>query len=441
MLYFSLSYQTKFHKFIDVCCLISGSVFKDHSPSPLRLRANQDSIASQETCQHLFFDSFEFLYSADPVSPSAFLIYHYHFSIARSFFIIFEVIRVVGPFIGGIVIAFILYKPAHALERLCLKSEKKFFKNNAKGISVLSCYLALVLILAVMLYLLLPRLFGSAMNLVQNLPTYYNSAIDYLKGMAGADGKVLGFDLIGFLNNLSIGSILSFFDVSSVGKYAGEIVGATGAIVDIFMAFVVSIYVLLGKNHLIKVFKMLIGLLIPRERIEKLGGVAVRSSHIFYGYIYSQLIDSAIVSVILTIVFVIIGLPYALLLGIIMGLCNIIPYFGSIIGGVGVVLVTLISSGDILKAVIALVCIIVVQQLDANLIQPRIVAESVGLRPIYVLLAIMIGSGLFGFVGILISVPVMAVIRMLIVEYIKSLGGKDTPIVEKQKELASEKEG
>ena len=354
---------------------------------------------------------------------------------------IFEVISVVGPFIGGIVIAFILYKPAHALEKLCLKSEKKFFKNNAKGISVLSCYLALVLILAVMLYLLLPRLFGSAMNLVQNLPTYYNSAIDYLKGMAGADGKVLGFDLIGFLDNLSVGSILSFFDVSSVGKYAGEIVGATGAIVDIFMAFVVSIYVLLGKNHLIKVFKMLIGLLIPRERIEKLGGVAVRSSHIFYGYIYSQLIDSAIVSVILTIVFVIIGLPYALLLGILMGLCNIIPYFGSIIGGVGVVLVTLISSGDILKAVIALVCIIVVQQLDANLIQPRIVAESVGLRPIYVLLAIMIGSGLFGFVGILISVPVMAVIRMLIVEYIKSLGGKDTPIVEKQKELASEKEG
>jgi len=100
------------------------------------------------------------------------------------------------------------------------------------------------------------------------------------------------------------------------------------------------------------------------------------------------------------------------------------------------VLVTIISSGDILKAVIALVCIIVVQQLDANLIQPRIVAESVGLRPIYVLLAIMIGSGLFGFVGILISVPVMAVIRMLIVEYIKSLGGKDTPLVEKQRELA-----
>ena len=349
---------------------------------------------------------------------------------------IFDVISVVSPFIGGIVIAFIIYKPAYALEKLFLKSEKSFLKNNARGLSVLSCYLAFIILLAVILYMLLPRLFGSAMNLVQNLPNYYNSAIEYLKNMAGTDGKVLGFDLVGFLNNLSVTNILSFFDISSLGKYAGEIVGATGTIVDVFMAFVVSIYVLLGRNHLLRVFKMLLSMVIPKERINRLGGITVRSAHIFYSYIYSQLIDSAIVSVLMTIVFAIIGLPYALLLGILMGLCNIIPYFGSIIGGIGVVLVTLISSGDILKAVIALALIIVVQQLDANLIQPRIVAESVGLRPIYVLLAIMIGSGLFGFVGILISVPVMAVIRMLIVEYIKSLGGKDTPLVQKQRELS-----
>lgn len=352
---------------------------------------------------------------------------------------IFDVLSVLSPFIGGIVIAFILYKPTYALEKFFSKSEKKFLKNNAKGISVLSCYSALVLILAGILYLLLPRLFGSAMSLVQNLPTYYNSAIEYLTNLAGSDGKIFGFDLVGFLNNLSVSSILSFFDISSVGKYAGEIVGATGALVDVFMAFIVSIYILLGKNHLIKVFKMLLGMIIPRERIDRLGGVTVRSSHIFYSYIYSQLIDSAIVSVIMSVVFAIVGLPYALLLGILMGICNIIPYFGSIIGGVGVVLITLISSGEILKAVIALVCIIVVQQLDANVIQPRIVAESVGLRPIYVLLAIMIGSGLFGFVGMLISVPVMAVIRMLIAEYLKELGGRDTPIVEKQRELAQEK--
>ena len=349
----------------------------------------------------------------------------------KVFAAILNVISVISPFIGGIVIAFILYKPAYALEKLCLKSNKSFLKNNARGISVLTCYLALILLLAVILYLFLPRFFNSVMELVQDLPGYFNSAVAYISGLIGPDGKIFGIDVSGILSSINVNDILSFFDLNAVGKYAGEILGATGAIVDVFMAFVVSVYVLLGRNHLIKVFKKLLSLVIPRERISKFKGLSVRISEIFYNYIYSQLIDCAIVCVLLTIVFYIIGLPYALLLGILMGLCNIIPYFGSIIGGIGVVLITLISSGDILKAVIALVLIIVVQQVDANLIQPRIVAESVGLRPLYVLLAIMIGSGLFGFVGIIIGVPVMAVIRMIIVDYIKRLGGKDTPIVEK----------
>lgn len=358
----------------------------------------------------------------------------------KVFAAILNVISVISPFIGGIVIAFILYKPAYALERLCLKSNKSFLKNNARGISVLACYLALILLLAVILYLFLPRFFNSVMELVQDLPGYFNSAVAYISGLIGPDGKIFGIDVSGILSSINVNDILSFFDLNAVGKYAGEILGATGAIVDVFMAFVVSVYVLLGRNHLIKVFKKLLSLVIPRERISKFKGLSVRISEIFYNYIYSQLIDCAIVCVLLTIVFYIIGLPYALLLGILMGLCNIIPYFGSIIGGIGVVLITLISSGDILKAVIALALIIVVQQVDANLIQPRIVAESVGLRPLYVLLAIMIGSGLFGFVGIIIGVPVMAVIRMIIVDYIKRLGGKDTPLVEKQRELAAEKE-
>ena len=358
----------------------------------------------------------------------------------KVFAAILNVISVISPFIGGIVIAFILYKPAYALEKLCLKSNKSFLKNNARGISVLACYLALILLLAVILYLFLPRFFNSVMELVQDLPVYFNSAVAYISGLIGPDGKIFGIDVSGILSSINVNDILSFFDLNAVGKYAGEILGATGAIVDVFMAFVVSVYVLLGRNHLIKGFKKLLSLVIPRERISKFKGLSVRISEIFYNYIYSQLIDCAIVCVLLTIVFYIIGLPYALLLGILMGLCNIIPYFGSIIGGIGVVLITLISSGDILKAVIALALIIVVQQVDANLIQPRIVAESVGLRPLYVLLAIMIGSGLFGFVGIIIGVPVMAVIRMIIVDYIKRVGGKDTPLVEKQRELAAEKE-
>ena len=353
---------------------------------------------------------------------------------------IFDLLGILGPFIGGLVIAFVLYKPAYALETLCEKSEKTFLKKHARGISVLTCYLILILLLAVMLYLLLPKIFESIVNLVQNLPTYYNSAVNQIKSMAGPEGEMLGFDVNELFEKIDVKSILGFFDVATISKYASGIVGATGTIIDVFMAFVVSVYVLLDRAQLAKTFMRVLRLVIPKERATKFKNLTIRVSGIFYSYIYSQLIDCAIVSVLLFIVFSIIGVPYALLLAILMGLCNMIPYFGSIIGGIGVVLMVLVSSGDVLKAVIALVCIIVVQQIDANVIQPRIISESVGLRPVYVLLAIMIGSGLFGFIGILISVPVMAVIKMIIEDYMKNLGGKDTPLVQKQKELAAEKD-
>ncbi len=351
-----------------------------------------------------------------------------------------NLVSVISPFIGGVIIAFILYKPAFALENFFKKSRKKFIKNRARGLSVLGCYLALATILAVILYLLLPRLFTSTMSLVQNLPQYYSSAIDYIKNLAGQDGKVLGFDVTGFLNSLSVSAILKYFDVSTASKYMGELLGVTSTFVDVLLAFVVSVYVLLGRNHLLSVIKRLLCMVVPREKISALGSVSVRSAHIFYNYIYSQLIDAVIVAAIMSVIFYIIGLPYALLLGILMGLCNVIPYFGAFIGGGIVILVSLISSGDILKAVITLIFVIVVQQIDANLIQPKIVAGSVGLKPLYVLLAIMVGSGLFGFMGILICVPVTAIIRMLILDYLKSLNGKDTLLVEKQRELSQEKE-
>lgn len=352
---------------------------------------------------------------------------------------ILDVLGVISPFIGGLIIAFVLYKPVFKLEKLLLKSKKTFFKNHARGISVLGSYCSLILILTLILYLLLPRIFSSAMSLVQNLPTYYNSAVEYVKTLSGEDGKIFGFDVNKILSSLSVSNILSYFDLSAVGKYAGEIFSATGTIIDVFMAFVVSVYVLLGRNHLVKVARKILSMVLTKEKVQKLGRYSIRISDIFYSYIYSQLIDAVIVCVLCFIIFSIIGIPYGSLLAILMGLCNMIPYFGAIIGGGVTVIVTLITSGNFLKAIIVLACIIVVQQVDANLLQPKIVADSVGLKPIYVLLAIMIGSGLFGFVGMLICVPVMAVIRMIIVDYMKHLGGEDTLIVKKQKELAAEK--
>lgn len=105
--------------------------------------------------------------------------------------------------------------------------------------------------------------------------------------------------------------------------------------------------------------------------------------------------------------------PNALLLGMMVGLMNIIPYFGAIIGGVVCVIIAFLS-GNIYSALLTGIYIIVMQQVDGNFIQPRIVGSSVGVRPIYVLLAITVGGGLFGFWGILLGVPFMAIVQMLL---------------------------
>lgn len=354
---------------------------------------------------------------------------------------IFSFIGILSPFVVGIVIAFLLYKPANGLERLIKRTKNEFWSKHARGFSVLLCYLVLLAVLATVLYLIIPRIFSSIVSLVNNIPEYYSSAMQSLTNIAGEDGKILGFDIASIKDELSISKILSYFDFQSVTKYLGEVFKATGAVIDFIFAMVVSVYVLLIREHLIKVCGRLVALIIPARRVRTLRRYLGRTCDIFYSYVYSQLIDAVIVIVLCFVVFSIVRIPYALLLAILMGICNLIPYFGAFIGGAVVVFVTLVSTGNFVQALISLACVLGAQQLDANVLQPRIVADSVGLRPVYVLLAITIGSGLFGIVGILVSVPLFAVIRMLVLEYMGSLNGEDTLLVKKQDELSAEKSG
>ncbi len=350
---------------------------------------------------------------------------------------ILDLIGIISPFLWGLVIAFILYRPSFVLEKALQRTNAKVIKCHSRGLAVAICYVTLFLIIAGVLYLLLPQIFKSVASLVNKWPEYYESAIKYISSIADNDGKIFGFNIIEFLNAFSVTDLLN---LDTVTQYAGEVFKATGAILDVLMAFVVSVYVLLGRGHLMQVGGKILRMVLPKKRINFLHRYMLNAFKICYSYIYSQLIDAVVVSALCFAVFAIIGVPYSLLLALFMGFCNLIPYFGALIGGAVVVVITLVSTGELITSIIALACIIVVQQVDANVIQPRIVADSVGLRPIYVLLAIMIGSGLFGFLGILVSVPLMAIIRMLIVDYIEELGDDDTLLVKKQKELSSDKE-
>ena len=125
------------------------------------------------------------------------------------------------------------------------------------------------------------------------------------------------------------------------------------------------------------------------------------------------LLDALCVGVVVSIGLALFRVPYAVLMGMALGLLNIIPYFGAIIGGIGIALVTLLTT-NIYTAVGVIIYIIVIQQIDANIVQPRIIGDSMGLRPFYVLLGITFFGGLFGFWGILLGPPLMGVIQMIL---------------------------
>jgi len=341
-------------------------------------------------------------------------------SFGTSFSKMFDVL---SPFIWGFVIAFILYIPAGKLERFLLKNKYSFFFKHARVIAVLTTYLVFVAIVALAIAFIVPRLAVSIVDLVNHIPTYYDSLLNFLKQYLDADGKFFGIDVAALKEMVTPTKILSFFDFTSITKYVQSIFRFGGALIEVFLAFIISIYMLLGRDHLIHVCGVVLSLAIPKKILQTCYSYIKRISDIFYNYIYSMLLDCLVVSILLSIVFSFLGLPYAFLLAMLIGVCNLIPYFGATISGAIVAVFALLSC-NLLTAVLTLVSIMVIQQIDGNILQPKIVGTTVGIRPIYVLLAITVGGGLFGFVGILIGVPIIATIRMIIIDIISCRGNK-----------------
>ena len=194
------------------------------------------------------------------------------------------------------------------------------------------------------------------------------------------------------------------------------------------LAIIVSVYMLLGRESLVRATKLVLGLVFKPKTMASLSLYGHKTAKIFYNYIYSQFLDALVVGVLATIGFLLARMPNAPVFGMLLGLMNMVPYFGALIGGVVSVLIMLLS-GNFYGAVFIAIYIIVMQQIDANIIQPRIIGENVGIRPIYVLLGITVFGGLIGFWGIFLGAPFMAVIQLLVIDYIAYRKGKATPTI------------
>ncbi len=334
---------------------------------------------------------------------------------------------ILTPFIGGFALAFLLHGPSQRLEKLFLRFKGKAWQKLARPLALLIVYLLLFGLVGLAVSLIIPQLITSLRELFRAIPGYVEAAQARLDQLTAPGGWLEDIQLSTSLRDAYeylLQLITRIFTTENMLSAVQSVVNVTTSVFDAVVAFIVSIYMLAGREKLIRDFKSTLGLFFKKERLAVLGEYSRRISAIFYNYLYGALIDALAVGVVVSIGLVIFRVPYAVLLGMLLGLLNMIPYFGAITGGAFVVVITLLSR-NIYAALGVLLYIIVVQQLDANILQPRVVGGSVGLRPIYVLLGITVFGGLFGFWGIFLGVPLMAVIQLLVKDAIAAKAKKN----------------
>jgi len=323
-------------------------------------------------------------------------------------------VSLLNPFIVGIAIAFLLFIPTSKLEKLFAKANVRFMRKHAVGISIALVYLVIVCGITILITFALPALINSLRELLTGSKTYYSEFMDSLKPYFTDNGLLADFvDFKTVQNALSFDNALAALNMYSVGDMFNKLIGIGGGLLTFLMGTIISVYMLADRRHLVAVIKDILETVFKKKNTEKFGRFLSEAVAIFYKYIYSELLDAFIVAVMCTIGLTIMRVPYALALGSFVGIMNLIPYFGAVIAGALSAVLTFFSAG----LVPALMCagfILIMQQIDGNVIQPAVVGSTVGIRPFYVLVAVLMLGGMFGFIGILLGVPIFAVLRVLI---------------------------
>lgn len=223
------------------------------------------------------------------------------------------------------------------------------------------------------------------------------------------------YEIIDGLQKIDITNILSLKNVSD---YINRAFSVANIIFNIFVSFIMSVYVLLERKEILKFMKKLVKALFKDETSQAIEKYFMKSNEIFFRFISSQIIDSIVVWIIVSIALCIMGIKYWALLGFVIGLFNIIPYFGAIIG-ITISTIITIFTGGFTKAIWMLIIVIILQQLDGNVINPKIVGNALKLSPILVIFSVTLFGAYFGVLGMFLAVPIIAIIKILVNDFIE----------------------
>ncbi|MDQ0174276.1 AI-2E family transporter [Bacillus chungangensis] len=330
------------------------------------------------------------------------------YKIVDNFNIVKEMFSYITSLLSPFIIAFSI---AYMLKTLINWMEKKFQMNRA--ISILTLYTLLLGLSALSITVLTPKIVDSMTHLLVHLPTYVDQTNHWLTQNVLNNPLFERFHIADYIES----NVQEFLDKTSyyvtllLNKIASGFVSLTSAVFKFIFGIIISVYMLIDKEKFAARFSQLIAAFTKEHQTKKILAVTRQIDETFSKYLVGKIIDSIIFGLLSYIVLFLLNTPYTLLNAVILGVTNLIPYFGAIIGSIPAIVITLFVSP--LHALWVGIAILALQQFHGLYLGPKILGNSVGLNPFWVFLAIIIGGGTYGALGMFLAVPVFSVLKTM----------------------------
>ncbi len=350
-------------------------------------------------------------------------------------------IRVLTPVLNGLVIAYLInpimrFFEVRIFERRYRKGGRELDKRRSRHFRLISLILAFIIVTGFVYAFfstVLPQIYSSVESIIIHFPTYYNNVIRTLNTFLEQTNFMAENDVLDIVNRYSedINNFLStsiFPSVSDLLKSVSNgVLSAVGALFNLIIGIIIAIYLLFRKERYIGLVKKIIYSVFSRERANNIMVDLRFVNRTFGGFLIGKIIDSVIIGILCFIGLKFLNTPYAVLVSVIVGITNVIPFFGPYLGAIPSTLLILLV--DPRQALYFVIFILILQQVDGNIIGPAILGNSIGISSFWIIVAITVFGGFFGVLGMLVGVPIFACIYAFIRRKINNcLRAKDLPV-------------
>lgn len=337
-----------------------------------------------------------------------------------------------APLLIGLILAYLLAPVVDLMDRKLMakvlqlncddpiRLERR--KNLTRTLSILLTFLLIAAVIVLVLYMftvmIMGRLvFGSLQNMTDSLIQYF---LQYENTFRSLISKIPGSGLeekVQDIANAMVNWVSVHFSPDSIISF---ISGLSGSIINVVLGVVVAIYLLKDRDFFLRIWRKAMHVILPMDQNARLNETLSEINGVVALFLRGQLLDGLIIAILSSIGLTVIGLDFSVFIGCFAGVANIIPYFGPVLGMIPAAAIALLTEGPI-QAVLSVVILFLIQQVDSAVISPKVVGQSIGLHPVFVLVAVTVGGYYWGILGMLLAAPVTAILKLFLVRKLDQL--------------------